>query len=313
MIKILKDLFMKIKSNNRKYVFLGDTDSINIEIIIKSHNFLKDTIKFIIICDKIEIVNYLKKIKSNLRINEILDPIKFYNYKIKYLNIFNVENKYKKKYRNLLNQLHISNQLSKATGYDLITMPIDKSVFKKNINFIGITEYLGKINKRNTYMLMQGENFSVIPLTTHINLKEIHKNLLKNIIKKQLKNILELLEKNKFSYNHIKFLCYNPHCGEENTIGREDSLILNLINKNFKKILGPYPADSAFTDIKKKTLFISTYHDQALVPFKILNKKGINLTLGLNYRRLSPAHGTAKDIKYKNMSNNSSFLKCMLI
>ena len=79
---------MKIKSNNRKYVFLGDTDSINIEIIIKSHNFLKDTIKFIIICDKIEIVNYLKKIKSNLRINEILDPIKFYNYKIKYLNIF---------------------------------------------------------------------------------------------------------------------------------------------------------------------------------------------------------------------------------
>ena len=84
---------MKIKSNNRKYVFLGDTDSINIEIIIKSHNFLKDTVKFIIICDKIEIVNYLKKIKSNLRINEILDPIKFYNYKIKYLNIFNVENK----------------------------------------------------------------------------------------------------------------------------------------------------------------------------------------------------------------------------
>ena len=191
-------------------------------------------------------------------------------------------------------------------------MPIDKSVFKKNINFIGITEYLGKINKRNTYMLMQGENFSVIPLTTHINLKEIHKNLLKNIIKKQLKNILELLEKNKLSYNHIKFLCYNPHCGEENTIGREDSLKLNLKNKNFKKILGPYPADSAFTDIKK-TLFISTYHDQALVPFKILNKKGINLTLGLNYRRLSPAHGTAKDMKYKNMSNNSSFLKCMLI
>ncbi len=303
---------MKIKSNNKKYVFLGDTNSINIEIIIKSHSFLKGKIKFIIICNKIEVINYLKKIKSNLGINEILDPINFHNYKINHLNLFNVENKYPKKYKNLLNQLHISNQLSNSTGYDLITMPIDKSVFKKYIDFIGITEYLGKINKKNTFMLMQGESFSVIPLTTHINLKDIHKNLLEKNIKKKLKNILETLDKSKLSYNYIKFLCYNPHCGEESTIGREDTLISNLINKNFKRIVGPFPADSAFTYIKKKTLFISTYHDQALVPFKILNKKGINLTLGLNYKRLSPAHGTAKDIKYKNMSNNSSFLKCML-
>ena len=53
------------------------------------------------------------------------------------------------------------------------------------------------------------------------------------------------------------------------------------------------------------------YHDQALIPFKILNKKGINLTLGLNYRRLSPAHGTANDIKFKNIADISSYLACM--
>ena len=53
------------------------------------------------------------------------------------------------------------------------------------------------------------------------------------------------------------------------------------------------------------------YHDQVLIPFKILNKKGINLTLGLNYRRLSPAHGTARDIKYKNIANSSSYIACM--
>ena len=55
----------------------------------------------------------------------------------------------------------------------------------------------------------------------------------------------------------------------------------------------------------KNLLFISMYHDQALIPFKILNKKGINLTMGLNYRRLSPAHGTAKDIKFKNIADIS--------
>ena len=69
---------------------------------------------------------------------------------------------------------------------------------------------------------------------------------------------------------------------------------------------------TGFNNIKKNTLFISTYHDQALIPFKILNKKGINMTLGLNYRRMSPAHGTAKDIKYKNVSDNSSFVECMI-
>ena len=37
------------------------------------------------------------------------------------------------------------------------------------------------------------------------------------------------------------------------------------------------------------------YHDQVLTPFKTLFKfKGINITLGLNYMRLSPDHGPAK-------------------
>ena len=34
----------------------------------------------------------------------------------------------------------------------------------------------------------------------------------------------------------------------------------------------------------------------------------MNITLGLNYRRLSPAHGTAKDIKNKNIADNTSYL-----
>ena len=81
---------------------------------------------------------------------------------------------------------------------------------------------------------------------------------------------------------------------------------------NFKKISGPYPADSAFNNLENNnSLFISMYHDQALIPFKILNRKGINLTMGLEYRRLSPAHGTAKDIKFKNIADISSYLACM--
>ena len=84
------------------------------------------------------------------------------------------------------------------------------------------------------------------------------------------------------------------------------------ILKKFKVIKGPFSGDSIFMKIEKRTLFISTYHDQALIPFKLLNKKSINITLGLNYRRLSPAHGTAIDIKNKSIADNNSYLTCLL-
>ncbi len=303
-------------NNNKfmKYVFIGDTNSVNIEIIIKSHNYIKNKLKYILIGNILEFKNYLFKIGSNIKVNEILDPISFINYNKNQINIYNVTNQYKEKYRNLLNQLKVSNNLSNYTKYNLITMPIDKSIFKKKMKFIGMTEYLGKLNNSKTIMLMYGEKFSVIPLTTHINIKNVYKHLKYNKIKEILNNLFNLLNSKKYKLNFktIKFLCYNPHCGENNTLGNQDELILRLLNKNFKTVSGPIPADSAFNDFNKSTLFISTYHDQALVPFKILNKKGYNLTLGLDYLRLSPAHGTAKNIKYKNQSNNKSYLACML-
>ena len=98
----------------------------------------------------------------------------------------------------------------------------------------------------------------------------------------------------------------------EGTLGNEDILLKKIIKK-YKKIKGIFPADSVFNNIKLKSLFISTYHDQVLIPFKILNKKSVNLTLGLNFRRLSPAHGTAKDIKNKFIADNTSYLKCLLL
>ena len=296
----------------KKFVFLGDLDSINLELIHNSHNYLKNKVKYILLGNIKDASKYLSKINSNLEINEIYNPLNFENYKKDNLNFFNIENIHKEKHQTLLNQLSIVNHLSNSSQIDLVTLPINKSVFKKKIEFTGMTEYLGKINKRNTIMLMHGEKFSVIPLTTHINLKDVRKHLNKKYLNLKLTLINKQIQRRIYELNFksIKFLCYNPHCSEENTIGNEDRKISKIIKK-FKNIYGPLSADSAFNNIQNNLLFISMYHDQALIPFKILNKKGINLTLGLNYRRLSPAHGTAKDIKYKNISNSSSYIACM--
>jgi len=297
----------------KKYVFLGDTDSINIELISKSHGFLKNKVQYILIGSIEGLEKYLKKINSKLEINEIINPFNFKEFKSHNLNIYNIESSSKEISENLINQIDISNFLANKTKIDLVTMPINKYSLKKTLTFNGLTEHLGKINNRQTAMLMKGNIFSIIPITTHINIKNVHKYLNQNKLSTFIKFIINQIEKKKYDlkFKKLKFLCYNPHCGEESLLGNEDRTIFKTIEK-FKKIKGPFPADSAFTNNNLDTLFFSMYHDQALIPFKILNKRSMNLTLGLNYRRISPAHGTAKDIKYQNLADNLSYIECML-
>ena len=132
----------------KKFVFLGDENSINIEIIYKSHKFLKNKVKYILLGNIKELSKYLKKLQSKLNINEIYNPLNFEDYNHETLNLFNIENVSKKKFKNLINQINISNYLANTSQIDLVTLPINKSLFKREIEFTGMTEYLAKINKK---------------------------------------------------------------------------------------------------------------------------------------------------------------------
>ena len=56
---ILINLFME-KKIEKKFVFLGDENSINIEIIHKSHKFLKNKVKYILLGNIKDLYKYLK-------------------------------------------------------------------------------------------------------------------------------------------------------------------------------------------------------------------------------------------------------------
>jgi 4-hydroxythreonine-4-phosphate dehydrogenase len=72
----------------------------------------------------------------------------------------------------------------------------------------------------------------------------------------------------------------------------------------------PIVPDVAFMpeQIEKYSLYISLYHDQGLIPFKLLHgqNSGCQLTLGLPFVRTSVDHGTAKDLFNKGMANSNS-------
>ena len=297
-----------------KFISIGSLDSINFEILSKSiPTLFKKKIKFFIVGNRFKIKANFKKYNLLNKIN-LIDELDSYSQNM--INIID-STKYKKKFSiEILNDISLSYDFAIKNNSDLITMPINKSEIKKKINFNGVTEFLGNLNNSKTYMIMKGNSFSILPLTTHIPLKKVS-----NIFLEELENIERLflnLKENNIKYKNIIFLGINPHAGEDGTLGKEDEklkLKIVQLKSKFKnlKFEGPISADSAFKSIKKNSLYISAYHDQALIPFKILNKKQVNYTIGLKIRRFSPAHGTAKNIKNKNKANIQSFLECMKI
>ena len=88
------------------------------------------------------------------------------------------------------------------------------------------------------------------------------------------------------------------------------SFYLSQLLKNLKKLKinidGPISPDAIVNkkNLKQYNCFIFTYHDQALIPFKLISEySGVNFTSNLDIIRVSPDHGTAYDIVgHKNVS-----------
>ena len=118
----------------------------------------------------------------------------------------------------------------------------------------------------------------------------------------------------KFGFKpKICVLGLNPHNYELLSDSEEKRIILPAIKKLIKKginVKGPVPADTAFINSKSYDILIGMYHDQVLGPYKtIFNFNAINITAGLPYLRVSPDHGTGKDIVKKNLANPLSLIE----
>ena len=165
--------------------------------------------------------------------------------------------------------------------------------------------------------MLYNKNISVIPLTTHINLKDVNKKINKNLIEDKIITLTNSYKKIFAKKPLIALLGLNPHNDEIRTNSEEKKIIIPAIKKLKKlnhKIEGPFPADTAFSKvfINKYDVIVGMYHDQVLAPFKaIYNFDAINITLGLKYLRLSPDHGVGENIIGKKKADYLSLLTCI--
>ena len=106
----------------------------------------------------------------------------------------------------------------------------------------------------------------------------------------------------------------NPHAGEGGRFGDEESTILApaLLAARAQgiDIAGPFPSDTLFARAVADASYdaiIALYHDQALIPVKLLHfGNAVNTTLGLPFVRTSPDHGVAYDIAGKGVADAGS-------
>ena len=311
---------------NKILIILGEPQSTFSEILFKyfiSKELSKNKKKIILIGSINLMRKQMKKLKFNLNLN-VIENIK--EAKINELNILNINYNSKKIFSKISSnsKKYISNCFKIALNLinnnkkiALINGPISKKYFL-NKKYLGVTEYISKKTKsKNQVMLIYNDKLSVSPLTTHLPLKHVAKNISKEKIIKNVKQIKKFYENLLNKKPKIAILGLNPHCETIDKFSEEKNIIIPAINV-LKKINlnadGPFPADTFFLkkNINKYDVVVGMYHDQVLTPLKTLyNFNAINITLGLPFIRISPDHGPNNKMLGKNKSDPSSLFYAM--
>lgn len=198
----------------------------------------------------------------------------------------------------------------------LVTAPISKTSWSLAgfDRWPGHTEYLqSKTKSKRVAMLFHSEPINTILATIHIPLMDIRNQLTIGRVFDTIDLGHDAMRQLGIAKPKIAVCGLNPHAGEDGLFGDEETRLIrpaiDVANKAGIDVRGPFPADTLFTraNLNKYDLFVAMYHDQGLIPVKLLAfDSAVNTTLGLPIIRTSPDHGTAFDIVGKNKADAGS-------
>lgn len=202
----------------------------------------------------------------------------------------------------------------------VVTGPVSKELVEKSgTAFTGHTEYFAdKINEPDPYMMMYSGLYRVLLVTTHIPISSVCENASYEKILKTIYTGYKSIKAIDGKEPRLAIAGLDPHCGDGGAISCFDGDVTVRAVSEARTagidIEGPVSADSLFRpDIwKKYSLVIAHYHDQGLIPFKMLAfNDGVNVTLGLSLTRTSVDHGTAFDKAGKDSAESESMTNAL--
>lgn len=200
----------------------------------------------------------------------------------------------------------------------ICTCPISKEALNKSgFHYPGHTEMLAALTKcSGQVMMLAGSSLRVTLASIHCSIDQVPALL-------SIPSLCELYRTThaalRIDFNipspRIAVAALNPHAGEGGMFGTEEQDIISpsilKAQKQGMDLHGPFPPDTIFVKAVQGEYdaVICMYHDQGLIPFKLLHfKDGVNITLGLPIVRTSVDHGTAYDIAGNGIADPASLV-----
>lgn len=306
----------------RILITTGDADGIGFEVSAKALNKIgpKKGIQFVYYRNQACEKKYLSLIKKKFKIKKftaMAEALKEpYDSKI----ILEVENSISPA---LCFEEGVTLAIDKAFQA-IVTAPLSKELVQDSgLSDRGHTDIMRRLlnQEKNIYMAFIGKLFSLILVSDHLSIRDVPTKITRDSLLDIFSSADQFLKMLKLPKNkqRIGVLGLNPHAGEIKNLGHEEHEIIapaiTSAQKNNFPVFGPLIPDVAFQDsqYQKYGLFIAMYHDQGLIPFKMLHKKhhGIQVSLNTPFIRTSVDHGTAKDIFGKNKADAGSMINAI--
>ncbi len=203
----------------------------------------------------------------------------------------------------------------------VVTAPVHKGIINDaGIAFSGHTEFIaGLTGAACPVMMLVAGGLRVALVTTHLPLREVPAQ----VTRVRLEAVLDVLQAGLtgqfgIAEPRIAVLGLNPHAGESGHLGSEECEIIEPVLAVSRgrglQLLGPLPADSAFTRERLAACdaVLAMYHDQGLPVLKYAGfGTAVNVTLGLPIVRTSVDHGTALELAGSGRADAGSLVAAL--
>jgi 4-hydroxythreonine-4-phosphate dehydrogenase len=209
----------------------------------------------------------------------------------------------------------------------VVTAPIAKApLYEAGFRFPGHTEFLGELTAAAPYEGARGPVMMLTAQDLRVTLATVHEPIAKvpgllsidRIAETGLVTAEALARDFAIAAPRLAVAGLNPHAGERGSLGREDEEIVRPAVAKLRAAgvdaSGPYPSDTLFpAEMRGRyDAVVCMYHDQALIPVKMLDFwGGVNTTLGLPIVRTSPDHGTGFDIAGRGLARPDSLIAAL--